>query len=118
MASESLRIFLRMNRSLSVFRQVEGVTPNSVAEKPSEDEYIRLRLGDRDIITQNIGTCVPGTISNLRVTSNNPSLKKGTIFFIRYCLKLPGFNYSGSFSSCSCIYFHYSFARFTLSVLS
>lgn len=73
MASESLRIFLRMNRSLSVFRQVEGVTPNSVAEKPSEDEYIRLRLGDRDIITQNIGTCVPGNISNLRVTSNNPS---------------------------------------------
>jgi hypothetical protein len=43
-----------MNRSLSVFRQVEDDTPNSVADKPSEGEYIRLRLGTNDIITEKI----------------------------------------------------------------
>lgn len=73
MASESLRIFLRMNRSLSVFRQVEDDTPNSIVDKPSQGEYTRIRMGANDIIAENIDTCVPGSISNLRVTSDNPS---------------------------------------------
>jgi len=69
MYSESLRIFLRVNRSLSQFNKVESILPQSLAQKPSEGVLLQRELGDLDICTTT--PCVPGTIDDLAITSDS-----------------------------------------------
>jgi hypothetical protein len=70
MYSESLRIFLRVNRSLSQFNKVESILPQSLAQKPSEGVLLQRELGDLDICTTT--PCVPGTIDDLAFNLYEP----------------------------------------------
>jgi hypothetical protein len=76
--SESHRIFLLRNRTISAFynRDASVPTNTSVSNQTSgEGESLQCYLGNLDKCTDLVDTaaCVPGTVSNLVITSSNPS---------------------------------------------
>jgi hypothetical protein len=76
--SESHRIFLLRNRTISAFynRDPSVPTNTSVSNQTSgEGESLQCYLGNLDKCTDLVdaAACVPGTVSNLVITSSNPS---------------------------------------------
>ena len=79
MSSESLRLFLLVNKSISQFYQIDGKQ-----QPQSEGELLHLNLGNLDVCSNTITPCVPGTISNLIVTSSNPGPLPPTPYYPTY----------------------------------